>query len=433
MPTRLQIMQRMAAHLGGYYGNITSGTSTTAVLEGLVGTTGDNSAFTNWHLFMPDAANTGDTERVVSSWTDSTGTATWTGARTDTTYTSETYIMIPAQERITLARLRQAIDEMMETTRRTVMFTIPTRDSERYYTLADLSWVRSPRDVDGVVMRLSPGLLDNEDFSKWQSSSVSTPDSWTLAGSGATVERTQTNSSYGGYAVNLTRASNDATLTQNVPHALARRMIDDRRAVAISVPCVASVASRVRVGINDGVDTTYSSSYHSGDGEWEVLTATRTLTAAASRIQAVLSVDSGDTTGTFDAVHLAEGTAITADFSDAGSSGFREQYVPYDVVHNGAAPAIRVEGPLGEGRQLVVYSRRPFSTLSADSSRTDLDIDTAIHGALYFLFSKHRPGEDRARADRLATIHGKAYTQRLSALIQKPAMRPISRVVVGGA
>ena len=52
-------------------------------------------------------------------------------------------------------------------------------------------------------------------------------------------------------------------------------------------------ASKARIGINDGVSTTYSS-WHTGDSVWAFLTVTKTLDAAATRLRAILD---GDTAG----------------------------------------------------------------------------------------------------------------------------------------
>ena len=282
--TRLTILQRVAPQLGGYQGDITSGTATTAVLAGLVGVTNDDD-LNDALLIMPDATTDADQARIITDWTGSTGTATF-ATRSDTTYTSETYFTIP-KNTWTLQELRQAVSTALRETKRTYRFVVPTRDDTLEYHLTDLSWLRNAADVDGVQYRPARGLLHNEDFSYQHSGTTSAPDSWALNGAAATLSRSTAFASYGSYAETLTSASATASLTQSAPYQLAKQLIDRLAPVALKVRCQAVAGSAIRVGINDGVDKTYSS-YHSRDSEPEDLTVTRTITAAASRVQFVL-------------------------------------------------------------------------------------------------------------------------------------------------
>ena len=427
--TRSVLMSRIAPHLGGYSGSITSGTGTTVVLGGLVGVLNDDE-LNDWLLIMPDAATAADQQRIVTDFTGSTGTAT-IGTRSDTTYTSETYILVP-KNTYTLQEIRDMISKAMRETKRTYRYALPTWNDERQYPLAALSWLRNAKDVDGVQYRPSPCLIDNEDFSRRHSGITSAPDSWTLAGSGATVGYQSTYASHGAYEVTLTRVTNDATLTQNVLYPLAKQLIDGLATVSFKVRCTASVASRVRVGVNNGTDTTWSD-YHSGDGEPEDLTVSRTLTAAASRIQFVLSVDSGDTTGSFDLAIPVEGSSVDDSLWAAGSDGYALTDVDYQMHNIGSAvPILSLPRAYGRGGQLVVVSRRPFADFSADSDSTEAPSDMLEARTLWELASLQKPGQDRARLDRLLAVYGPLFAEYASGLIDKPVLKAQQpRYVIG--
>ena len=423
-------ISRIAPPLGGYAGSITSGTATTAVLAGLVGVLGDDE-LNDWLLVMPDAATAADQTRIITDWTGATGTATF-GTRADTTYTSETYVLIP-KNTYTLQEIRDIISKVMRETKRTYRYVLPSWDYERYYPLSGMSWLRNAKDVDGVQWRQSPCLLDNEDFSRRHNGVTSAPDSWTLTGSGATVAYQSTFSSHGPYEVALTRVTNDATLYQDVPYQLAKQLIDDLVTVSLKVRCTASAASRVRVGINNGTDTDWSS-YHSGDGEPEDLTVSRTITAAASRIRFTLSVDTGDTTGSFDLAIAVSGSSVDDGLWRSGSDGCRLQDVGFQIHNVGSGvPMLSPHRQYGRGGQFVVVSRRPFADFTSDADTTEMPSDLLEARTLYELALMQKPGQDRARPDRILEEYGPTWTQLASGLIDKPVQPAQTTTWVHGA
>ena len=430
LTSRSTLMARIAPIIGGYAGSIASGGATTAVLTGLVGAFPDDE-LNDAALLMPDAATAADQIRVITDWTGLTGTATF-GTRADTTYTSETYIVLP-KGTYTVLELRDTIDKALRDTRRTLRMIIPTARDRRRYPLAAVTWLRNARDVDGVQLRASPNLIDNEDFARWHNGTTSAPDGWTLAGSGATIARGATFPSYGAYTAQVTRVANDATLTQDVPYYLAKQLIDDLATVAIKVRCTATVASRVRVGINNGVSTTYSS-YHSGDGEPEDLTASLTLTAAASRVQIVLSVDTGDTMGDFDMAVLVEDSAVPDALWFAGSESMFERDLTYNIENAGSGvPVLVLACEQSRRQQLVIVSRRPYATLATDGATTEAPADLIEAKTIYELSAMMKPGQDRARPDRLMQQYGQKYRRLASGLIDKPIARTYTAGRVGPA
>lgn len=430
LTTRLTLLQRAAPYLGGYVGNVTSGTATTAVLEGLVGALNDDDLNDDL-LGMPDAATAADQVRIVSDFTGTTGTATF-ATRADTTYTSETFFTIP-RNTWTLQELRQAVSTALRETKRTYRYVVPTRDDEREYQLVALAWLRNADDVDGVQYRPSPNMIFNADFSHWHSGTTTAPDGWTLAGSSATIARSTTFASFGSYVAQVTRSGADATLTSDLPYQLAKQLIDDLATVAIKVRCTASAASRVRVGINDGTTTTYSD-YHSGDGEPEDLTVSVTLTAAASKVQTVLSVDTGDTMGSFDFAPMVEGSSVGDDLWRGGDAGYTPQEIRHEVLNVGSGvPVLQLGSSLSRKGQLIVITRRPFADLTSDSASTEAPEDVITAKVIYELASLRKTGMDQARMTELRATWGRSYAQLAKGLIDKPPQRPQTQTVVRGA
>lgn len=430
LTTRLSVLQKAAPLFGGYQGNITSGTGTTAVLAGLVGVTSDDDLNDDL-LVMPDAATDADQARIVTDWTGSTGTATF-ATRADTTYTSETYFTIP-KNTFTLQECRQAVSRALAATKRTYRYVVPTRDDERDYQLPALTWLRNARDVDGVYYRPSPGLLHNEDFSYWDAGTTSAPDGWTLTGAAATVARGTAFASRGSYMVTLTSASATASLTQDVPYQLAKQLIDDLATVSLEVRCRAVAATVVRVGINNGTDTSYSS-YHTGGSNLEDLTVSRTLTSAATKIQIVLEVATGTKVGDFDIALAVEGSSVGSDDWDAGSSGVAVRDFSYQLANIGnGVPALIPARAFGRGGQFVVVSRRPYADLTTDSASTEAPADVIEARTIYELASLLKPSQDRARNEWLMQHYGAKFVAGAADLIDKPVPRAQTTILVRGA
>lgn len=428
MSTRAAILRLVSRRMGYRTGDIASGTANTAVLSGLINTTSDDYALKGWTLMMPDAANETDKERVIDEWDASSGTASWLNARSDTTYTSETYIVIPPADyqRIDMTT---AINDRLNATRRTVKTVIPTIQGETIYHLTKCDWLRSRHDVDGVTFRFSPNLVDNGQFDNWKSGSSSAPTQWTLAGSGATVARTTSNVPRGAYGVTLTRVGAGATLTQSVG------LLNGQLAslpVTVEAWVTASVASRARVGISDGTSTTYSS-YHTGGSTPELLSVTATLASSASACDVILSVDTGDTSATFAHVVAQQDSAVTEGLQDNGDGAFSEGDIPHSVDESGGVVTIKLGSARSRGAQLVVYTAQPYPSMTSDSDSTDCPDSVIVPGAVYEMVRGHRKGDDRTRLDRLQAMCGSEYTRSARNLRQKPAPVPVLGARIVGA
>lgn len=151
-----------------------------------------------------------------------------------------------------------------------------------------------------------PNFLLNGSMEKWGNGTTAAPDGWVLAGAGMTIIRDAGIVRHGTYAAGLTRVGTDGYLGQAVTAAAGGGTYFQGRTYTVSAWVRATVASRARIALTDGTATSFSA-YHTGGGAWELLTVTRTLSAAASALEARLYVDSGDTQIWVDAAILTEG------------------------------------------------------------------------------------------------------------------------------
>lgn len=140
-------------------------------------------------------------------------------------------------------------------------------------------------------------LITNDDFLLWAAGDASAPTGDTLAGVGASIARTgtglgDTTRKVGDFAAKITRAAADASLTRSLlsgtPFTRANWIINLYAAGGMWVK--SSIANHARIGIYDGIGTTYSA-YHTGGGTFEFLPVTRQINAAADRLELIQQVN----------------------------------------------------------------------------------------------------------------------------------------------
>jgi hypothetical protein len=431
MTDRATLIKDVARKMGAQLGEIGTNTQTTAVLSGLIDTTGDDSAYTNARLIFPDAPDEESKQRLITGWVDLTGVATFV---TRTAFEDdETYILVNRAD-YTLAEFREALAEALAKSKRSYRYVIPAIPGERFYNLRALDWINGAGDVDAVYVSSSPNLLHNEDYSLWQEGPDAAPDGYTLAGTDATVARSTT-TQRGGYAATVTRVGNDATLYQTVPSALTQyltRGVQRLGTARAGEWVTATVASRARIGIYDGATTTWGD-YHSGSGVPEWLTASVQLTSAITELRTVASVDTGDTAATFSgAVLVVQDDAIGDALKNYGSGAFREQRVPKVVRNVGGAPTVELQ--TATSGQVLIYCRRKFAQVTTDTESIDdqyarvLEAGLAVH-----LLGNIKAGVDRTRYDRVLEEETPIWTRFLATLSDLPVPAPLTRVEVRSA
>ena len=162
---------------------------------------------------------------------------------------------------------------------------------------------------DGTVNPTN--LLSNGDFESWSAGTAVAPDGWTLGGAGAAVARNATTPSpkIGSYYAGLTRSGTDCYLFNSNYTTPEKGLVYYRgRTVTYSCWVYATVADRARLSISDGLTLT-TSSYHTGNSTWQLLTVTKTIGAGTTTQLGVYNnVDTGNTTAYFDGAMLVEGS-----------------------------------------------------------------------------------------------------------------------------
>lgn len=162
-----------------------------------------------------------------------------------------------------------------------------------------------------ALVSISPkNLLEWSGMEDWVDGTSSAPTNHTLTGASATVAREGTIVKRGTYSAAVTRVGADAVLYTDYggySTYLGRKM-------TFGAWVYATVASRARLQIGDGVGTS-NSSYHSGVAGWEYLTVTRNIDTTATRIRCGLEVNTGNTTAYIDGGILVEGATTFTDLS----------------------------------------------------------------------------------------------------------------------
>lgn len=394
----------------GTLGTVTVGISgtSTAILNGLVGTTGSNSAYAGYRLIFP-ASPVGSQEAFVSTWVDATGLATFANQATAPVI-GATYLLVPATD-YTLNEINLAWADCQLQSRATDLTIIPITPNARLQYLETIDWLRGAGDVDAIYWNISPNSLNNEGFAKWWHGPAADPDSWTLSGVGASVVRTT-----GGYrtafkATVTAGGGAAAELVQSLPKTLvqwiARRtapVYTDMRAAAW---LETASANSVRVGIrftSAGVTSTTWSDFVTGDARPYFPEISRTPDANLTDISIVLQAAAGTTFSVSAAVFMQNTTAAsnTYQLRDQGSQFYMEA-IPNDRVRNwGTVPTIEFDRWPNVPGQIQVYSRRPLAQHAAlDDVLDDQYAEAYKWGLLSWMLKTVKPNQDRSRLDRI--------------------------------
>jgi hypothetical protein len=197
----------------------------------------------------------------------------------------------------------------------------------------------------------------NSSFEVWGSGTAAAPTGWTQ--NGGTVSRSST-SKLESYALSLQRVGSDCEVYQNIAatyHPVSRWI---GKVVTFGCWVSASIASRARVSIEDGIGTT-SSTDHSGSGNYEWLTVTRTIAVGATYLRARCQVITGDTTALFDGATLVVASSV----ADAIPSGWQGRKAIFPL--GTGATTVPAGSTFYAGVSIVAsaesltYSRVPFN------------------------------------------------------------------------
>ena len=274
--TRLVLEQRVSEALGDYYplttssaGNAGGTTLISTTFQDLPGGN-DNDAFENWYAHITSGTDTGNVRRA-STYVQSTNTLTVSRAYSAQIATSVTLVLHRHDPSDYWRCISRALEELYP------HLYLPIRDE----TLV----------VDD--------LLSNSDFETF-AAGVHT--GWAVGGAGASVAQSATILRHGADAAAITAGAGAAAqYTQSVT-VNTNQMTG--KAVHFKMWVYATAASTARVRINYDGTTYFSSAYHTGADQWELLEATGTLPTAATQVQAVCEVAASGV-GRFDAGWLS--------------------------------------------------------------------------------------------------------------------------------
>ena len=423
MTTLLSVRQAMLAQepMLGRVENIASLTAQSLTVTVLAtGTVGEQKFSEKW-LLRPQAANAANrAPRLSSMFNAATGTITHAGsAYTDTTATSETVEIHEYEPWLLEEAIQNALAQL-----RYVDTSIMQGRSDGHYTFQNFSWIAQPNDVWRIGRRNSLILTANRRFEQWgtvSSAGVLQPDRWTLAG-GGTFTRSST-SRVGQYSLSVVRATSDATVGQTIQAVTSGISGEALRGEPFTgvLVCQTTTGSaafvRVTSELADGtVLSTTDSSYHTGGGAWEELTAAHTVASTADivRVQARVAADS--------TVLMDDCYGVAGTLSDTERRGrYETDWIKGQWEQN----PLTWWGPYNRHIQIVVKSRRPYPQFdstrvaagSADTDVTDCDVNLLAFKALSLLFeglAKDQNGnaamqakadEYKEKADNLASAH----------------------------
>lgn len=146
--------------------------------------------------------------------------------------------------------------------------------------------------------------LINGNFDVWQrGTSFVNPannswvaDRWRVALTGGTVSTISrvTDTKYGKYACQVANTSTPSSNGEYIFTTVENFEVYKGRSVSFSVWVKTSTASKVRLRLSDGVSTVVFSSYHTGSGNYELLTVTGTLSSSASELLLIIGILGGD-------------------------------------------------------------------------------------------------------------------------------------------
>ncbi len=453
--TRADVMtQALGQRMGARYGTVLSGSKSAAILSGLINTNAnDDSAFQADRILFLTATAEEDKEKSIDIWTDQTGEARFQ-PRTNAVVAGDPYIIV-SREDYSLFEIRQALDYAQSYARRTYRQVIPITPNLDLYPLTQMDWLQGAGSIDAVWISQSPTWLHNEAFDLWQNGAQSTPDGYTLEGTGAVTVRVSGGLRSPYRAIVLAGPGAPARLVQAIPQSLCQWLT--RRVAPVFTPLRAAAwlqttfAASTRVFIRytetssgSPVTTYVYSDYLTADGNPYFLDVSLTPTATMNDftwgVEALANGGFQVSSGLF-----LQSTATAQNLfalRDQGSQAYLEQEL-YNAVRNvGGVPTVELTYPTWTPYQLIVYSRRPYPALTADSDIVeDQQVDILQWGLLNFLLRNVKVNQDRSRYDYI--LYGDKtpgnsgasgiWSRYLNNVTDLPVARPPQQVVIGAA
>ena len=423
---RRELLRRLGPSMG-IIAPMSAATAQTVTCNTLAVGTVASSKYEGMHLLRAEATGQpADRWRVCSAFNSQTGAFSQTGAAyADTTATSE-YLEVLAYEPMFYD---QAIDIAVKKLHRLDSTSIYCRFDTTDYFLKDIHndyyWINEAADIVRVTYTTNPRINNNtffEDWNKIDASGNPTSDYFTISGAGATVARSGLNNRRGAWTAAVTRAGADAKLTVEVglqETGVTQTTGDTLRNKPVTVVGVgtASSANQLRFAIYDGTQTVYTS-YHSGGGNIEELSALCNVSASATLLEIWAEVNTTDGT-----VYLDELYCIPISLTDpVRRNTWPESEVPWEFDQGAGTPALILPRG-GMYGSYIVYSKRPYPGFDstrlmgglADNDTSDAPLMPVVEGALSIIYKglSEQGGIDATRYRTLYVDHEKKF-QRLA-------------------
>ena len=326
---------------------------------------------------IPTSGNNQNDIRRITGFTQSSGTIACAGANwTDSESGSINYELTPFDP----SEVSNFYNEVREQVFPDIALvrdveTIVTGLRQHTYTLpstirkVDRVYLGNRRNAD-----TSENLLLNGDFEDWTSST--SPDYWSVTGTGASVNQEADTSDpenymvlYGDNSARLVVPSTTAvTLVQTFDSTLSRytAVATEGQECNLSAWVYCTEASRVSLTIDGAVQ----SETHGGTG-WELLKGSQTLTQTDTEAAVGLSITSGNALAVFvDEIWMTLGQSELIDVPYTELRNW-EHVPPVAGASNGGI--IRFQETLPSKYRIRVVGRDLLSSVSSDSSTIEID------------------------------------------------------------
>ena len=163
--------------------------------------------------------------------------------------------------------------------------------------------------LDNEILSKNVSLANavlNGSFEHWHSGTSSAPTGWATYGAG-TISRESTEIKLGIYSAKAVITSGAFGFNQAIH---AEKGINYYKGKIVTYSCwiKCATANRANIYIFDGVGIS-SQVYHSGSGNWELITVTHTVNASATSVTVECDIRNGAGTAYFDGCMIVEGSA----------------------------------------------------------------------------------------------------------------------------
>lgn len=156
-------------------------------------------------------------------------------------------------------------------------------------------------------------LLLNGNFEYWYAGTTVAPDGWVISGAAGTVvqESGAGNFKYGSYSAKITRNGTNVQISNSFFVSPAWLQLLKGKTITFSCFVKCSTANSARLKIVDTVGNN-ASSYHTGGGDWELLTVAYTVDLNPGQILIFCQIMDNDVSAYFDGAMLNEGKGAFA-------------------------------------------------------------------------------------------------------------------------